>query len=234
MSRITLIVLLLMCFFGARPQVQAKADDAYLVFYATHAGKTGHVGLAIDKQRVRVLDCATCPDGVRYDTVATGELIYFDLWPADDDYTYAFFFGEVAAKYCRLPTSSAETPITVGSLQRRGLPHAMRGGADGLARIITTPTQDAALEALMQEIVDSERPFNLYEFNCSDFVATGLRSLIPDLHVAEERVLHRMATTPNRLWKSLANVPGVVVLKDPGEKAAGRFNAQRIFSSLKP
>ena len=227
-----MILLALACFFGARPQVQGKAADAYLVFYATHGGKTGHVGLAVDVNRVRITDCAACPSGVRYDTVRTGELAYFDLWPAEEDYSYSFFFGEVPAQYYRLPTSSAATPITVRRLLQEGLPHAMKNAVDGLARLPTSPTEDAELIAFMQRLIDEDRPFNLYNFNCSDFVSAGLDRVLPERPAAEERVLASMATTPNRLWKAVATQTSVTILKDPGTKADGRFNSQRIFSSL--
>lgn len=227
-----MIFLLLACFFGAQTQVQGKAADAYLVFYATHGGMTGHVGIAIDRNRVRITDCADCPGGVRYDTVSTGELVYFDLWPAEDKYTYRFFFGKTPAKYYRLPTSSAATPITVSTLLRKGLPHAMKDAVDGLARIPTTPSEDAELIAFMQGLIDEERPFSLYDFNCSDFVSAGLARIMPEPPVAEERVLARMSTTPNQLWKAVAAQPEIIILKDPGSKADGHFNSQRIFSSL--
>lgn len=224
-----MIFLLLACFFGAQTQVQGKAADAYLVFYATHGGMTGHVGIAIDRNRVRITDC---PGGVRYDTVSTGELVYFDLWPAEEKYTYSFFFGNTPAKYYCLPTSSAATPITVNILLRKGLPHAMKDAVDGLAKILTTPAQDIELIAFMQGLIDEERPFSLYDFNCSDFVSVGLARIMPEPLVAEERVLARTSTTPNRLWKAVADQPGVSILKDPGSKADGHFNSQRIFSSL--
>ncbi len=232
MSRITLILLVAVCFFGARAQVQGKAADAYLVFYATYGGMTGHVGLAIDINRVRITDCADCPGGVRYDTVSTGELAYFDLWPAEDDYSYSFFFGETPAKYVRLPTSSAAPPITVNLLLRKGLPHAMKDPVDGLARIPISPTKDAELISYMQGLIDAGRPFSLYDFNCSDFVSAGLDQILPERVAAEERVLASMATTPNRLWKAVAAETETVILKDPEAKADGRFNSQRIFSSL--
>jgi hypothetical protein len=227
-----MILLVLTFFFAAQTQVQGRAADAYLVFYATHSGMTGHVGIAIDRNQVRITDCADCPGGVRYDTVSTGKLVYFDLWPAEDKYTYSFFFGNTPAKYHCLPTSSAATPITVASLLRKGLPHAMKDAVDGLAKIPTTPAQDAELIAFMQGMIDEERPFSLYDFNCSDFVSAGLAQILPEPLVAEERVLARMSTTPNRLWRAVANQSGTIILKDPGSKADGHFNSQRIFSSL--
>lgn len=232
MSRIAVIILCVTCFFGARTQVQGKAADAYLVFYATHGGTTGHVGIAVDLNRVRITDCKDCPAGVRYDTVKTGELVYFDLWPAEENYTYSFFFGETPAKYYRLPTSSAAPPITIDLLLRQSPTATLKNAPDGLARISTTPTQDAELITFMQGLINDGRPFSLYDFNCSDFVAAGLSQVLPEHLPAEERVLVSMATTPNRLWKAVAAQRGVSVLKDPGTKADGRFNSQRIFSSL--
>ncbi|TXF90278.1 hypothetical protein FUA23_07095 [Neolewinella aurantiaca] len=230
MSRITLILLVFTAFFAARTQVQGMAADAYLVFYATYGGKTGHVGIAVDKNKIRITDCRDCPGGVRYDTVKTGEMVYFDLWPAEERYTYSFFFGSTPARYYRLPTSSAAAPVTTNSLMEQGLPHAMKDGVDGLARLPTSPAQDAELIAFMQRMIDEQRPFDLYDFNCSDFVSAGLALIMPEPPVAEERVLARMSTTPNRLWKAVASQPETIILKDPGPKADGRFNSERIFS----
>ena len=230
MPRISLIVLLLTCLFGPRPQVQGKSDDVYLVYYATYGGKTGHVGLAIDKSEVRITDCAACPGGVRYDTVRTGELVYFDLWPARENYSYSFFFGAVEPEYYRLPSGPTAPPVTVRSLLDRGIPHALNREMDGLARIPTTPTRDLQTVAYLQAIVDEARPFDLYDFNCSDFALTGLERLLGPLAGTDEPVLTRRATTPNRLWRSVAAHPRVVVVRDPGARADGSFNAERIFS----
>ena len=228
------IIIAGLLFLFAGSQLRGGPTDVYLVLYATHDGNTGHVGIAIDKQRIRIGDCLDCPGGVRYDTVKTGELVYFDLWPALDDWTYAFFFGEVPAHYYRLPTSDVAVPITLNSLLRQGLPHALEGPCEGLLRLSTTPTQDTRLMQAFQALIDSGRPFSLYEYNCSDFVATGLNSaLLPDIS-AEEWVLMRRATTPNALWRSLVERPDVTVLRDPGDLVGQAFNTAKIFHIIQP
>lgn len=231
MPRLTL-TLLLLCFFGALSQVHGNGQDAYLVLYATHDGQTGHVGLAVDKQRITIADCQECPGGVRYDTVKTGELLYFDIWPASDDYTYSFFFGSVPAHYYRLPNNTTARPITISSLTQVGLPHALEGSCDGLLQIKTSAAEDRELIHFLQSVIDTDRPFNLYEHNCTDFVLNGLKKIRSDIPAAEELVLARRATTPNKLWYALAGLPKTAILKDPGTKTAGRFNSQRIFSTI--
>ncbi len=209
--------------------VRAAPTDVYLVLYATHDGRTGHVGLAVDQYRIRVIECADCPAGVRYDTVATGELTYFDLWPATDDLSYQFLFSTVPAHYYRLPRGNTELPVTVRSLLRAGLPHAMEDSCDGLLQLPTSPTRDFELVDFLQGVIDGNAPFSTYEYNCADFVATGLSFALSRPIEARERVLLRSATTPNCLWRTVAALPDARILRDPGEKVRGSFDGQKIF-----
>ncbi len=227
MSRIIIIGCLLLLGFGN--PVYAAPTDVYLVLYATHDGRTGHVGLAIDQYRIRVIDCADCSSGFRYDSVATGELTYFDLWPATDELSFQFLFRTVQAHYYRLPTGSAELPITVSSLLRLGLPHAMEDSCDGLLRLPTTPTRDFELVEFLQAKIDENEPFSTYDHNCADFAAAGLSVALERPIEARERVLTRLATTPNCLWRTVAALAGTRVLRDPGSQVLGSFDGQKIF-----
>ena len=207
----------------------ANSPNIYLILYATHAGQTGHVGVATDDYQVKISDCARCVGGVKYDTVTTGELRYYDLWPAEDDWSYSFFFGSVEARYYQLPNSTTARSITTRSLVNRGLPHALDGPCDGLLKLPVTWRELTQINNYLSGTARQKEPFNLYEFNCSNYALRALRLAYPELAVREERVLARYATTPNRLWEAAKELGGVTLLKDPGLKAKGRFNSERIF-----
>ena len=227
MSRFLITGAVLLATLGAG--LQAAATDVYLILYATHDGRTGHAGIAVDQYRIRVIDCADCPGGVRYDTAATGELTYFDLWPSTDDLSYQFLFSTVPAHYYRLPTGNTELPITVNSLLRLGLPHALEDSCDGLLKLPTSPTRDFELIEFLQAKIDGDEPFSTYTHNCADFVAAGLSFALMRPVEARERVLMRSATTPNCLWRTVAALPDARILRDPGDKVNGGFDGQRIF-----
>jgi hypothetical protein len=218
--RITLSLLLILAYHAAFGHV-------YVVIYATHGGKTGHAGIAVDQYEVRVRDVR---GGVRYDTVRTGRLVYFDVWPERDRFNKERLNEPVPATYFRLPASSAEPPITVGSLLRRGIPHEEGYACDGLLRLVTTPQQDAALVRYLQSVRDRNALFHAWEFNCADFVEGAVEFLIGRDLDADETIFLKKATTPNRLYRAVAALPGVVVIKDAAALVQGSFFAERLIN----
>lgn len=206
-----------------------RPQDVYVIFYATYNGRTGHVGIAVDRYEVKIRDCASCPGRVARDTVSTGRLLYFDLWPQDDGFDRERVFATLPAQYFRLPASSAEAPITVSSLITRGIPHEEYYACDGLLKIASSPDQDKQLVHFLDQLVGENRAFHAILFNCADFVELGLEHLLQTDLYADEKVLLVRPTTPNRLYQSLVKLPGVTVLKDPGERISGSFFKERIL-----
>ena len=208
----------------------AAPDDVYVVIYATHDGKTGHAGIAVDKYEVRIYDCSSCPGGVRYDTVKTGELYYFDFWPGDVDYDKSKVFDNVKGLYYRLPESSSERAITPRVLLQKGVPHELRAPCDGLLKIKSSPLQDAKLKAFLDRKMIRNRQFNAVDYNCTDFVEQALEYLLhTNIDADEWMFLTVSATTPNKLYRELIKRRDVIVLKSPGKKINGSFFDERII-----
>jgi len=200
----------------------------YLVIYTTCGGETGHAGLAIDRYDILVSDCSACPGKVRYDTVKTGRLVYYDLWPVEVSYSFDSVFVDKAPRYFKLPSSSSEKPITVTSLLAKGIPHEKGYSCDGLIRIPGTPESDGRLERFMDRLITRNRMFNAVYFNCADFVKTGLEYLLNTDLPAEENIADFQITTPNRLYQVVRELPGAEVIKDAGPSAQTPFLEGRI------
>jgi hypothetical protein len=207
----------------------ASVNDVYLIIYATHDGKTGHAGIAVDKYEVKVYDCRTCPQKVRYDTVKTGALLYFDVWPEDDRFGKDRVFDAVKAEYFRLPASSAETPITVYSLTQKGIPHKEGYACDGLLQLQSSRQQDYDLAQYLDVLCAQNKNFDAIEFNCADFAELALERLTGKDIQADESVVMNWTTTPNKLWQAAKKLPDAAVLKDPGKLTDGSFFEEKIL-----
>ncbi|MFZ2899980.1 MAG: hypothetical protein WA004_15240 [Saprospiraceae bacterium] len=209
---------------------QWASADVYVVIYATFNGRTGHAGIAVDKYAVKVRDCRECPGAVAYDTVKTGNLLYYDLWPKEDQFDMQRLFEQIPATFFRLPASSAELPITVNTLLLKGIPHEEGYPCDALLKIKTTYEADKELEAFLNGFIDRQNSFNALTFNCADFVERAVEHLLCTEVNADEWVFPKtFATTPNKLYKELAALPEVIIIKNPGEKVAGSFWKERII-----
>lgn len=218
---------LLCCLMATK--AAALPAHVYIVIYATHDGKSGHAGIAVDKYEIRVTDCKNCPGGVRYDTARTGELLYFDLWPEKDRFNKDRLNENAQPHYFRLPASSAEPAITVASLIVDGIPHEEGYPCDGLLKINTNPVQDYQFVQYLDSLIAENRLFNAWTNNCADFVERGLEYLLGQNIDADEKIAWTSATTPNRLCKAVMSLPGVKVLKDPGKLVNGSFFEERIL-----
>ena len=223
----------LMFILGVLPVMHA---NVFVVFYATYKGKTGHAGIAIDRYDVFVRD--VIKDDIEYsvnDTQATGNLVYFDLWPKGDAFIRSHLKKELEPKYYQLPRASTDAKITVRSLLAKGLPHKEFQPVDGLIEIETRPFQDNALITFLEELSAAEKCFNAQLFNCTDFVCAGLTQLSGKKFSAKEAVLFSKFSTPNQLFKKLEDTRTfkVNIIKHPGKEMEGSFFSQKIIPELK-
>ena len=225
--------LLLLLFLMCTTLLQA---NVFVVFYTTVKGKTGHAGIAIDSYDIFVRD--RIYNNVTYsvnDTQATGRLIYYDLWPKSDAFIRSHLKRDLEPSYFRLPRTSGEPSITVGSLLSKGIPHKENQPVDGLIEIETCPFEDYQLINYLQELTDANRCFNAQLFNCTDFVCKGLSAIAGKKFTAKETVLFSRFSTPNRLFRKLerSHLFAIHIIKHPGVQVEGSFLAQRIVPELK-
>lgn len=206
--------------------------NVYVVFYMTHDGTTGHVGIAIDNYKVIVHNQEL--DGMVFrkeDTVITGDLSFYDLWP-EEEVRYGRFNKNTAPYYFKLPRTTAEPKITVESLLYRGLPHRYRRPCDALVSIKTTAKEDAELLDYIHQLSERRPYYNARKYNCADFVRLCLRKILKRKIKAREFVPMSMISTPNKLFLKLKKMPKQVgVLRDPGDKANGSFMKERILKN---
>lgn len=228
LSLLTLIYLL-----SVAPAMHA---NVFVIFYATYKGKTGHAGIAVDRYDIFVHDLIENNEihSVN-DTQATGNLVYFDLWPKGDAFIRAHLKRDLEPSYYQLPRSSNEQKITVNSLLAKGLPHKEFQPVDGLIEIETHPFQDYRLQNFLTELAAAEKCFNAQLFNCTDFVCRGLTVLTGKKFTAKEVVLFSRFSTPNALFKKLEHTQLFIVhiLKHPGREMEGSFFTQKIIPELK-
>lgn len=223
------MLLLLLCSPHSAQTKTWDQNDIYIIIYATHNGKTGHAGIAIDRYVVKVKDCTNCKVKVTYDTLTTGELSYYDLWPAHDDFQKSKMYENDLALYHHFPASSSEAPLTIWGLIHKGIKQINLGPCDALLKIPSTALQDFKLMHFLDKEVDQQTPFNLWERNCADFVEKAVEFALKVKIEAEEMILFDQATTPNNLYKAMLKLPGVAVLKDPGILINGSFLQERIL-----
>jgi len=210
----------------------AEPDHVYVVFYATMKGKTGHIGVAVDQYKIIYRDTQQDNKTLEIaDTVKTGELTYYDLWPNDDYFNVKRTGADIPAVYYKLPVSSTDE-ITVSSLYDQGLPHKEHYPCDGLLKITTSWTQDQWMIRTLDSMIATNRSFNGQDFNCSDFVRIPLEKLLNISLQSREFILVGWSTTPNKFYRRLRRVRGVEVIKNGDNKAMGSFIGQRVLYTL--
>ncbi|MBI5371975.1 MAG: hypothetical protein HZA79_08110 [Sphingobacteriales bacterium] len=207
----------------------AKGDHVYIVYYATFKGKTGHAGIAVDNYKVVYKEIQE-PGGIRQiaDTVTTGELTYYDLWPDDDHFNVRSTGKDIPALYYKLPVTTTEE-ITLNSLCDKGIPHREHYPSDGLLKIKTTWQQDQLVISLLDSMVASNRPFNARLFNCTDFVRVAVEKLLQVELKSREFIMAGWSSTPNKFYRALRKVKEVEVIKNADDKASCSFIRHRVL-----
>lgn len=208
--------------------------NAYLILYATHEGKTGHCGIAVDEYKIHVRE-EDHKDGLRYfyDTVATGALIYYDFWPAHDDYK-EHYDTDTEPAYFKLPSAKWKQIISLRTLQDQGIPHKYGYPCDAILEFSSSKSNDFALTAYLDQKMRNSRPFNAMEYNCCDFVGEALTFYTGRSCHGKEFVVKGWVTTPNALYREIASWPDVMIIRDPGAKVSQSFFRERIAGRLIP
>lgn len=198
-----------------------------MVIYATHNGRTGHAGIAVDNYRQTIREKSI-------DTMPTGALTYYDLWPKSDVFRFGQYRKNREAEFYLLPNQRLPEPVTVTSLYDEGIPHKEFYPCDALMMFRTTPAVDERLKQYLDSMLDVQQVFNARSYNCSDFVRQALLQIIPDLPQAKEFIPFSFSTTPNKLCRRLLARDEVVVLKSPGRCIRQPFILARILKSKPP
>jgi hypothetical protein len=208
--------------------------DVHLIIYATHKGETGHCGIAVDEYRIRVLEEIIGGKVIyRYDSVKTGTLIYYDLWPLKDSYK-GNYEGNVAPMYYKLPSDRWKQFISLRTLSDQGVPHKFGYPCDGIISLSCSKKKDFEMMQYLDKKVTDHKHFNTMHHNCCDFVAEALTFMTGRQIEAKEYIIKNFATTPNQLFKVVAAWPGVSIIKDPGDKVNGSFVQERVLGRIMP
>lgn len=209
-----------------------RASDIYIIYYATYKGKTGHIGIAVDNYKIIFRENSKGGDtGPVADTVPTGELSYYDLWPNDDYFSVGRTGKDIPAVYYKLPVSTTEE-ITLNSLYDKGIPHKENYPTDGLLKVPTNWNQDQWVKNFLDSMVSANRDFNAQKFNCTDFVRIPLETLLDQELKCREFILVGWSSTPNKFYRKLRKVKGVEVIKNADDKAHRSFIGQRVIYKI--
>jgi hypothetical protein len=230
---VRLIRMMLMVWFIVSTLTGIRAD-VHVVIFATYGGRTGHCGLAIDDYCIRAID-QQC-NGVSYityDTIATGTVTYYDLWPVKDEYK-GNYDGDIAARYYRLPSSQYKQWISLKTLSDQGVPHKFNYPADGIVTLVSSPKQDFLLRTWIDDQIRLERDFNAIHHNCCDFVGEAIYQLTGQSIDAREWIIRYHATTPNPFYKAVAQIPNARITKNPGDLVDGTFVEERVYKRFLP
>jgi hypothetical protein len=221
----SILILVMVAFCNA---AMAETSDVYVVFYATAKGRTGHMGVAMDTYKViyREVNNQSLAD-----TVATGELVYYDLWPNDDEWSISKTGKNIAPVYFRLPVSTTEE-ITLNTLYDEGIPHREHYPCDGILQIQTEWEQDQWMMKFLDSMITMNRDFNARKFNCADFVRIPVERLLGVTLRSKEFIGTGWSTTPNKLYQRLRGNERVKVIKNADEKAQGSFLGQRVMYAV--
>ncbi len=196
--------------------------NAYIIIYATHNGKTGHAGLAIDNYNIIVNEGNT-------DTVATGTVSYYDLWPSHDDFGLFSYSKSQQALYYTLPNAIWSQPLNIDFLTRLGIPHREGYPPDAVLKLSTTPADDFALTRFIHETIDSKTAFNPRFYNCTDFVSDAVAFVTMKKFRAKEFIPFSFTSTPNKLYKKLIQLEGIETLKTPQHSIRRSFVRERVL-----
>ncbi len=221
----SILILLMVAFCNA---TMAEANDVYVIFYATAKGRTGHMGVAMDTYKIIFTEVN---NQLVADTVATGELVYYDLWPEEDEWDISKTSRDITAVYYRLPVSTTEE-ITLNTLYDEGIPHREHYPSDGILQIETGWKQDRWMMNFLDSLVTVNRDFNARKFNCADFVRIPMERLLGVVLRSKEFIGTGWSTTPNRLYQRLRENEKVKVIKNADEKARGSFLGQRVMYAV--
>jgi hypothetical protein len=213
--------------------ILAKSDDVYIIYYATYNGKSGHVGIAVDNYKIRIIENVDKNNQIVsvQDSIKDGTLTYFDLWPTNDDFDLSNISKNQPAKYYKLPTASWEDDITVNSLLEKGIPNEENYPVDGLLKIKTLASKDFKLKQLMSRIIQANKAFNAINFNCTDFVELGLKFLLKKSFNSKEKVVLFSVSTPNKFYNNLIKLPEIIIIKDAKTKSEGSFLVEKILNN---
>lgn len=227
--KIQLLLILLLCCLVQN--IYGEKNDVYFVFYATYNGKSGHAGVAVDNYKTVIKEYLNEKNELeqRYEKVKTGTLTYYDLWPEKDDFNAQNVDQDVKARYFKLPKATWEDDITTNTLITKGIPHEEHYPADGLIKISSTASSDEKLKEYIEKLIDNNRAFNVRTFNCADFVELIIEKFCECEIYAEEEILFKKSTTPNKLYKAIQQLKNSTILKDGGKKAEGSFTLQRLI-----
>ncbi|MBK8503355.1 MAG: hypothetical protein IPL46_14730 [Saprospiraceae bacterium] len=223
--RIILVITVFLLFKLARA-------DVFVVIYATSEGKTGHCGIAVEDYQIRIEDIHDGPNLVyRRDSVKTGTLTYYDLWPKNNDYKNRYD-GDVESEYFKLPSSRWKGLISLRTLSDQGLPHKFGYGCNAIVRIPCERRTDFQVVEFLDSILDARAAFNAMKYNCCDFVVRALNYITDRELNAREFVIKDYVTTPNKLYQVVSSWNYAEVIKDPGSIINGSFMQERIFGRL--
>ena len=206
---------------------QKATADAYIIIYATHDGKTGHAGIAIDRYDILVHDNDEHISA--YDSIKTGRLYYYDFWTKHEGNDWSMIAQDLEPDYYKFPTASTAREITLATLSRKSIPHKKDYPPDGIIRIKTQPWQDFQLCLFLDAIIERQPKFNALRFNCTDFVANAAEFVTGQKVDAREPVFYVRVRTPNQLFKAVSKLENAIILKDPGDKINGSFLTERIL-----
>lgn len=209
----------------------ASKNDIYFVFYATINGKSGHAGIAVDNYKTIVKEYLNEENQKirEYVKIKTGTLTYYDVWPEKDDFTIQNVDKDVKAKYYKLPKATWEENITVNTLLTKGIPHEEHYPVDGLIRIKSTSKTDEEVKKFAEELISKNNAFNVRTFNCADFVELIIENFCSCTIYAEEEIVFKKSTTPNKLYKAIQQLKNITILKNGSKKAEGSFTLQRLI-----
>jgi len=167
----------------------------------------------------------------KIDTQANSELLYYDFWPNEDQFSVWNTGKNIEGVYYKLPIAK-ENEITVSTLYQKGIPHKEYYPVDGILKISTTWSQDQQLRKILDKKIVLNKPFNGRRYNCCDFVIEVLENQFGFSFKAKEFIGLGWSSTPNKLYRSMKDTPGFMIIKDAGNKMNGTFFGQRVIYKL--
>ena len=208
--------------------IVARAD-VYVILYATLDGYTGHSAIAIEAYDIAISDSMHEGKKVFYeDTISNGKVHYFDLWTTQKSFRFPYLNKDYDALYHAYP--SLGQSFSIQELFYKGLPDGMIARRfDGLIKIKSSKAQDFRLISKLREKVAENKAYNLFSYNCSDFVIDALEIMDQRKIRAREFFIYRLSNTPNKLFRKLSKMEGSKVILDPKKKAKGNFIVHRIL-----
>ncbi len=217
--------------------VDPDGKDVIILIWATADGSFGHAAIGIsnykeekykDKEKYKGKDGKIHTREVeKTRMVSDGTYSFYELGPAKGEHLGKDNFNEDINAYYGKKSNVTEGELLSNKKGGNPLSAYDIDQADGIVRIKTDYASDEKAKGVMNNIKNEDIDYNGVSNNCTTYavcganVATGQN--IDATETIETKSQRILTVTPNHLYKTVENMSGATIIKNPGTKVNNGF-----------